>query len=471
MRIERLRDWAPAPGRLVVFRPTSASLAAAQAAPVSPGEPSFLQQDHLNAYRGTVAAGGTHRAWTGTATHLSGAFDAGAMAGALARFVVRHEGLRTWFDLSGAAAVRHLVGSDDVAFEAQELEAPDDWDAAWESFFVALADEACRPDSWPPFVLAAVVREDDASLFWACDHAFTDGASQLMVATELATAYAAEAGRPAVELPAVGSFVAYAAQERERAAGYGLESPELQGWLEIMTRHEGRLPRFPLDLGLAPGETAPVALRDFDALSGDQLEVFDRRCREAGGRFTSGLFAALAVTERRLTGADRYFGVTVLGTRAGDYAMSHGWFCNFAPVEFAIPDGGFAEVVAAAEEAYAVTRSLAAMPVHVAIGALLMSGLTTPEQLGSPQLVSYLDLRKFPGAGLEAHDRGIHFTGVGRTANASMWINREDRRLQIGAQTPDTAAAQQAVDAFFAALAETFADAVSEVATGAGHHR
>jgi len=470
MRIERLEEWAPAPGRIVVFRPTAAARAASAAAPVSPGEPSFLQSDHLNAYRGTVAAGGVHRGWTGSATHLSGPLDVDAMARALARFVVRHEGLRTWFDLGGAAPVRHLVDADDVAFEAVDLDGPDEW-SGWEEFFVGLADQDCRPDSWPPFVLAAIVRDDGASLFWACDHAFTDGASQLMVPVELATAYAAEAGLPSLDLPEVGSFVRYAAEERALAASFGPDSPELQEWIQIMARHEGRLPRFPLDLGLAPGETAPVALRDFDALVGEELEVFERRCKEAGGRFTSGLFAALALAERRLTGAERYFGVTVLGTRSGDYAMSHGWFCNFAPVEFAVPDGDFDAAVRAADEAYAVTRRLAGMPVHVAIGALLMSGMTTLEQLGSPQLVSYLDLRKFPGTGLEAHDRGIHFTGVGRTGNASMWINREEGRLQVGAQTPDTPKAQGAVDTFFGLLAETFRSAVSEVAADAGHHR
>lgn len=468
MRIDFLHTWAPAPGRVLTIRPTAAALAAAEAAPVSPGAPSFLQQDHLDAYRATVARSGVHRAWTGTATHLTGPLDEQALVGALRRFVVRHEGLRTWFDLSGPETVRHLVAAEEVAFEAVELEAPDDWEDSWEEYVVGLCDEACRPDSWPPFLLLAVAREDGFSLLWACDHAFTDGASQLMVPVELSTAYAAEAGLPAPELPEAGSFVTYAAEERELAGTFGLESPELQGWVEIMTRHGGRLPRFPLDLGLQPGETAPVLLREFDALTGDQVDAFELLCKDAGGRFTSGLFAVLAATERRLTGEERYLGVTVMGTRSGPYLMSHGWFCNFAPVELAVPDGPFSQVVAAAEEAYQVTRRLVGMPVHVAIGALLMSGLTTPEELGSPQLVSYLDLRRFPGAGTEAYDRGLHFTGVGRTANASLWINREHGRLQIGAQTPDTPRAQQAVDAYFAAIAETFATALDEAAGSGG---
>ena len=469
MRVDFLHAWAPEPGRVLLLRPTAASAAAARRAPVSPGQPSFLQQDHLDAYRAGRARGATHRAWTGTATHLTGALDEGALTRALRRFVLRHEGLRTWFDLDGDAPVRQLVDADDVAFEAVALDGPEEW-ADWEDYVVGLCDDACRPDAWAPYLLLAVARDDGFSLLWACDHAFTDGASQLMVPVELETAYAAESGAPAPELPEAGSFVDYAAEERERAAGYGIESPELAGWVEIMTRHGGRLPRFPLDLGLEPGETAPVLLRELDALTGADVEAFERVCKEAGGRFTSGLFAALARTERRLTGTERYLGITVMGTRPAPYLMSHGWFCNFAPVELAVPDGPFGEVVAAAEAAYAVAKDLVTMPVHVAIGALLMSGLTTPDQLGSPQLVSYLDLRRFPGAGTEAYDRGLHFTGVGRTGNASLWINREEGRLQIGAQTPDTPLAQRAVDRFFGAFVEVLREAISEVPAGAAHH-
>ena len=114
MKVDFLHNWAPAPGRVLQVLPTPAALVAAQAAPVSPGQPSFLQQDHLDAYRRTVASGGTHRAWTGTASHQTGPLDEAALARALGRFVTRHEGLRTWFDLSGPETVRHLVASDEI---------------------------------------------------------------------------------------------------------------------------------------------------------------------------------------------------------------------------------------------------------------------------------------------------------------------------------------------------------------------
>ncbi|MBO0842864.1 MAG: hypothetical protein J2O46_06740, partial [Nocardioides sp.] len=338
MRIDYLDRLAPAPGRVVVLRPTVDCQEAADNAPVSPGGPSFLQGDHLGAYKARKASGGLHRAWTGAAGEFDEAYDEGAFVQAATALVRRHEGLRTWFDVSGDAPVRHLLGADDVAFEAVDVEAPGDWDGGWEDFLVGLFDEQCTPDSWTPFRLGAIVRDGGFTYFWACDHAFTDGASQIMFPTELAVAYATATGKPTFELPEVASPIAYAADEAQRAATYTAESPEVREWTEIVQRGEGRLPRFPLELGLAPGETAPVRLRDIQVLDGaDKVAAFEQRCRAAGGRFTSGLFAALALTEQRLNGTERYFGVTVMGTRSGDYAMSHGWYCNFAPVEFTLP--------------------------------------------------------------------------------------------------------------------------------------
>jgi len=452
VRLAKLSEWAPAPGRIVVWRPTAAAQAAADAAPVHPGAPSFLQGDHLGAYARTVMSGGTHRAWTGVLTELPGAADLGAIGRALRDFVMRHEGMRTWFGLGETGVERHLVPADAVAFEAEEVPSPADWDAQWEETLVGLVDGTCTPDSWAPFLLAAVVREDDVALVWACDHAFTDGASQLMVLTEIAELYQAEqaatAEAPVDPAPAPDqtSFLSYVEEEQAAAAAYGPDSPELAAWIDIVQRYDGRLPRFPLDLGLEPGETAPVLIRDRDALTGDEVNAFEARCKDAGAGFTSGVFAALALTDTSFSGEDRWWGVTVVGTRGPAYLRTQGWLCNFVPVEFALPEERTFEATAAvAHQAFKKAMAMATMPVHVALGALLASGFTTPDELGSPQLISYLDLRRFPGIGTPAYDNGIHFTGEGRTGNASMWIQRDVDRLQLGAQIPDTEQAQRAV--------------------------
>ncbi|NGN93253.1 hypothetical protein G5C66_10950 [Nocardioides sp. KC13] len=488
MRIGALAELAPAPGRVVVLRPTAACQAAADAAPVSPGAPSFLQADHLDAYRAKVAAGGVHRAWTGTAGEFAGTFSASAYAEALTSFVRRHEGLRTWFDLSGSAPVRHLVPSEAIAFEAVEVEAPADWTDGWEDLLVSLWDEQCRPDSWAPFLLGAIVREDGFTYFWGCDHAFTDGASQLMVPAELGTAYSAALGTEIEPLPEAGSFVTYAAAERQLAAGTDPEAPAVREWVDIVSRHGGRLPRFPVSLGLAPGETAPVRIRRWTALEDEAVSALESLCREAGGRFTSGVFALLAHAEQRLTGSSDYLGITVLGTRSSETAMSHGWFCNFAPVSMPLRQAqdtalgeSFAETVLAAEKAFGTARELARTPVHVPLGVMVAGGVLPPTELASPQMVSYLDVRKFPGAGTVPFDTGLHFTGEGRTANASLWVNRFADRFELATQSPDTEEGGRAVATFFEAVHDVLAelglpvrpvDADRIIGTGhAGHDR
>jgi hypothetical protein len=494
MILGAMGTWSTKPGQVLHVRPTAEARAAAASAPVDPGPPSFLQGDHLRAYAARRASGGGHRAWTGTASRLDGVFDGGALAQALTRLVRRHEGLRTWFDVdacaAGGAPVRHLVPADAVAFEPVAVPAfsprpGGSWDDWVTTHLTETFDAACRPDSWAPFALGAVVADDGFGLFWGCDHAFTDGASQLMVLSELEELYAEELdsrgpgdgrgssgprgsslSRPVPDT--AGSFLAHAEAEHALAAATPADAPEIRAWADAVTAHDGRLPSFALDLGLAPGETAPVRIRSATLLDADGLARLDELAAAHGARFTGAVFAGIALTDARLTGATDWFGVTVVGTRGRGFETTQGWLCNFAPVVFPVADDGvpasFAEVLPAADAAFRQARKVANVPVHAALGVMLADGVLDPASLGSPQLISYLDLRRFPGAGRPAYDNGLHFTGEGRTANASLWVNRDHERLYLVTQSPDAPAAQAAVDRYIAELTATFEAAVGGVA-------
>jgi hypothetical protein len=118
----------------------------------------------------------------------------------------------------------------------------------------------------------------------------------------------------------------------------------------------------------------------------------------------------------------------------------------------------FPETVLSAEKAFGTARELARTPVHVALGAMVAGGVLAPTELASPQMVSYLDVRKFPGAGTTPFDTGLHFTGEGRTANASLWVNRFADRFELATQSPDTEQGGRAVATFFEALHDVLAD-------------
>ncbi|WP_369375045.1 condensation domain-containing protein [Promicromonospora sp. Populi] len=480
MILGAMGTWSPSPGQVLHVRPTADALAAAQGAPVDPGPPSFLQGDHLGAYAARRESGGRHRAWTGTASRLEGEFDAAALARALTRLVRRHEGLRTWFDVDGCAAggtpVRHLVSPDAVDFEVVGVPALSPvpglpWDEWVTMHLNATFDAACRPDSWAPFALGAVVADDGFSLFWGCDHAFTDGASGVMVLSEIEELYAAELGagpEPEPRRETARSCLDHARAEHELAAATPADAPEIQAWVDAVAAHDGRMPRFVLDLGLAPGETAPVRIRSATLLDADGLARMDELAAAHRARFTGAVFAALALTDARLTGATNWFGVTVVGSRGPGFETTQGWLCNFTPITFPVADGGvpasFTTVLPRASAAFRQARKVARVPVHAALGVMLADGVLDPASLGSPQLVSYLDLRKFPGVGRPAYDNGLHFTGEGRTANASLWINRDADRLYVVMQTPDTPTAQAATDRYIAELTATFEAALLPVA-------
>ncbi|WP_084727967.1 condensation domain-containing protein [Rhodococcoides yunnanense] len=457
MIITALSNWKPKPGRLLEWHPTEAALVAARAAAVHPAPASFLQEDHLRATAAAAARGDAHHAYTGVATEIDGSLDADALTRAVRAYVLRHEGLRCWFEVTDSVLTRRL-GSDSVAsFEPTDA-GTFATDAEFQNYVRARFSSEATAFEWPGFVVGAVERDSDFTLYYGADHAFTDGGSQALVISELADLYALEIGESVPELAEAGSHLDYAIEERALATRYGPTAPEIVAWKEIFQRNEGKMPRFPLDLGLAEGEKAPVRIVERYLLDADATASLDRACKAAGARLSSGVFAAVAIADYELAGRADYFGITVLSTRhLGDYGQSQGWFVNFAPVAF--PVGGastFAAVAARAHEAFEKAKQISAAPVHAVLGALAADGTLGSELAVSPNMLSYIDFRWFPGVGRPADARAEHFTGEGSTANASMWINRDADHFYLCAQVPDTAVAAESVERYHAHLQRVF---------------
>lgn len=482
MIITAMGRWNPAPGRLLEWHPTSAARASAEAAPVDSTPASFLQEDHLKAAWAARERGDLHTAYTGVATEIDGDVDTDAMSRALAAYVLRHEGLRCWFEVEGNDVVRRLAPPEVAAFEVTDAGETTD-DDEFQRYVRGRFSSEATADVWPGFVVGVVARPGSFTLYYGADHAFTDGGSQALVISELADLYALETGADVPAPAEAGSHLTYAADERARAATFTADSPEIAAWRDIFTRHDGRMPRFPLDLGLAPGEKAPVRIVERHLLSKEPTAAFDAACKAAGARMSSGIFAAVGITDFELAGTTDYFGITVLSTRHhGDYGQSQGWFVNFAPVAFEVAGNDrFSDVAAAAHRGFEQAKQIAEAPVHAVLGALAADGTLGSELAVSPNMLSYIDFRWFPGVGRDADTRAEHFTGEGSTSNASMWINRDGEHLYLVAQTPDTDVAAAAVKRYHDHLAhvlETIAregdysltpgDLVQEAA-GAGH--
>lgn len=467
MRITAMGNWRPQPGTAVRFDPTEACREAAAATPAHTAPVTFLAQNHVRGAAVARAAGRTHRGYLGSGTEIDGDLDTAALGTALTLFVRRHEVLRTWFECRDGEVTAHVVDPSDIEFEAhvdRELASTEDI----HPYLVDRFDRETPSDSFPGFAFGAIRRPGGFAIFLACDHALSDGASQALALDEIAQIYAELIrpnghGHPEPDpaTPAAGSYFAYAAAEAEVTAEHLAGSPQTRAWQDIFRRHDLQMPRFPLDLGLGPGETAQVAGVEVSLLDRGGIVAFDTVCRAAGGRFVDGIYAAIAVADRELAGADDYYGMTVFNTRAAldGYATSQGWFCNFAPVEFSLAGAStFSELIPAAHTARRRARDLAAVPVAAALTAIAAAGATPDAIITAPNLLSYIDFRWFPGTSREAFRRGALFTGEGRTANASAWINRDHDELYLGSQIPGTRFAESVARPYYERLRDIMTD-------------
>ncbi|MBT0566865.1 condensation domain-containing protein [Williamsia sp. CHRR-6] len=481
MRIEALAVWDLLPGRLIELRPTAAAAAAAAVA-VADDEPgSVLQENHLRSSAAAAAEGRVHTAYLGAFTIVDGAVDAAAMCRALARFVDRHGGLRTRFTVDGARIVRHRIPGDAVAFEAHGIGTVDHdaeivldatgWRGTHQEFFTNLYSAQANALRWPGFAFGFVDHGDQFTMFLGIDHAISDGVSQTFALNEIHEFYLAESqGLPLSPYTAhpTDSFIDYARIERAETATLSTSSPDVAELIEIYLANGGGMPRFALDLGLAPGETAPWFGVRQRLLDDAEANAFESLVTAAGFKVPSALYALLATLDREIAGRRSYFGINVVSSRStGNFMLSQGWFCHFATVAFEIGETAtFLECLSHAHQGYRRARRLASVSPELIFAGLLEAGVAPSEIFRSPNMVSYIDFRQFPANGSPAYDNGMQFTGEGRTSNASLWVTRESDGLYAGSQTPDTPVANSVIARYFTRMVAVLRDIVDT-----GDHR
>lgn len=472
MEITAMDWWCPASGTALRWRPTETCAQAAAATPAGEAATTFLAENHVRTSQLARSRGDEHRAYLGSGTDMDGEFDAVAMTRALEGFVRRHPILRTWFDIVGSEVHTHVVAPEDIAFDVEELGPIESGEQFSRHLSRRFGSEAIS-DSFPGFAFGVISRPGGFTVFLGCDHALSDGASQALALSEIADLYAEYADVPADGPVSVDTAVDghgdYAVIEREHAARCDEGTAEVTEWRKTFIRNGLRMPAFPLDLGLAPGETAPVRPLAMTMLDRDGIAAFDSACKRAGGSFVAGIYAALAITGVELAGLTNYYGMTVLNTRAmlPRFASSQGWFCAFAPIEIETAGAArFSDLMPAASAAQQRAKRLATVPVQSVLGAMVSAGAPIEEIVSAPNLLSYIDFRKFPADGTTAYERGVIFTGEGRTANASTWINRDHDRLYLGSQTPDTRFAQCQLHRYYTHLCAVVAAVAAD-----GDHR
>ncbi|MGW4241721.1 condensation domain-containing protein [Nocardia sp. NPDC004722] len=455
-------DWHPTPGRVTGWSLAPRSHAAMLAAPPHPAPPSYQQEQYLRAALRNVDAGLRASRLCMIVFELPGQPDHAAMTRAIVRFLRRHDSFASWFTHEPDGSVVRRT----VAAEAIDVVAHDYGQLATSAEIRARV-QATTPDAlhWDCFGFGVIEHERSFTVYAAVDHLHTDGVAQALTCTDLLVLYGSELSGGTVELPPTGSHLAYCTRERARNARLRPDSAPVRTWVRLLRANGGEMPSLPVDLGITSGAGyrpgAQLTLPLFDAAA---AERFEDACTSAGGRFLSGLFAALALTGREAAERERYFALTPVNTRdtvAEDTSI--GWYTNLVPIAFDVaPRDAFADLVAAAQRACDAAKDLT----HVSPHRVLELAATEPGIHADPgwaaTMLSYVDVRKIPGVDMFDTIKGGMFGSNAAAGAVYVWVNRFPDVTTLSLLFPDTPEAHASIERYVKTLVAVCASVVAD---------
>ncbi|MFJ3583448.1 condensation domain-containing protein [Streptomyces sp. NPDC090127] len=438
MRITDIQRGEVRPGRLVEWTLSPATVAAARGLPVDSRPPAYIQETHLRRARSVRDDGLFVPTWIGVAFDLPGPVDLDVLQEALLSWTVRHETLRSgfrWAGDSGDELHRFTLDAADMALRRDEV---GDFPHA-EGLVRHLQDrfdEVADALVWPNLIYTAVLRDDSASVYMAFDHSNVDATSLFRVPAELHDLYTA--GREPKELAPAASYVDFCEIERARADRVDGGHDSVARWQEFIRRCGGRLPSFPVELGLTPGSPpAPQRLLCEPLADTAGTEAFEAYCRPYGGTM-AGVLAATALFVHEMGDQDVYRTVVPFHTRGkSGWNDSVGWYVGGAPIEVPVGRGPrFPDVLREVRGELVANRPLARIPLSRVL-ALLDEG-DRPGSTDLCSLVSYVDTRSFPGAERWQEQRAHGLVRVSYSDHVYVWVNRTHEGLWLASRYPDT---------------------------------
>ncbi|WP_225822748.1 condensation domain-containing protein [Streptomyces naphthomycinicus] len=454
MRISDIQRCEVRPGRLVEWTFSPATVAAAAALPPDPRPPAYIQESHIRTARTVREDGLFVPTWLGTAFDLPGQADLDALEQALRDWTLRHETLRSGFRWAGDDMHRFTLDDEDVSLHREEVGQFTDTEALTR-YLQDRFDVAADALGWPNLIFAAVVRDDSTSVYMAFDHTNVDAYSVHRIPHEIHELYTAGVtGRPAAGTP-VGSYVDFCEQERANADGIDDTHAIVQRWREFIGRCGGRLPAFPVDLGLRPGDALPAQKLMCEPLLGaDEAAAFDAYCRPYGGSLV-GVLAATSLIVHEIGGQPCYRTVVPFHTRLKSaWSDSVGWYVGGAPIE--VPAArDFDEALATVRAELRANRSLARIPLARVLRLLGADFRPTSPDMYS--IVSYVDARLIPGADDWTEQKAYGLIRVSYGDQVCVWVNRLHEGLWLACRYPDTEAAYDNVRRYVEGLRELIA--------------
>ncbi|MFF9085559.1 condensation domain-containing protein [Streptomyces sp. NPDC014991] len=442
MRISDIQRCEVRPGRLVEWTFSPATIAAAAALPPDPRPPAYIQESHIRTARSVREDGLFVPTWLGTAFDLPGRADLDVLERVLRDWTLRHETLRSGFRWAGDDMHRFTLDGRDVSLRREVVGDFADTGALVRHLQDRF-DVAADALGWPNLIYAAVVRDDSTSVYMAFDHTNVDAYSLQRVPDEIHELYTAAAtGRCAVDA-STRSYVDFCQQERADADGIDDTHAIVARWREFIGRCDGRLPEFPVDLGLRPGGELPTQkLMCEPLLDAGAAAAFETHCRPYGGSLV-GVLAATSLIVHELGGQPYYRTVVPFHTRVKSaWSDSVGWYVGGAPIE--VPAArDFDGALTAVRSELRANRSLARIPLARVLRLLGADFRPTSPDMYS--IVSYMDARVVPGSARWAEEKAYGLIRVSHGDQVCVWVNRLHEGLWLACRYPDTEVAYKNV--------------------------
>jgi len=444
--VSTVNEWELAPGTLVSWHASAASLARARDASVSPVPPSYVQARHLRSFCEQAARGFEHSRLLIASGEAPGRCDLRAMTYVINKHLRRHDTYRSWFEYHDADhIVRHTIADPaDIKFVPSEH---------GELTSGELRDHiVSTPDSlqWDCFGFGIIQHPDRFTFYASIDHLHADGQFVGMGLMEFQTMYAELlTGKPPVGLPQAGSYDDFCVRQRAYTSALTVDSPEVRAWIDFAEANDGTFPKFPLPLG---DESVPCGgdLMTMRLMDERQTERFEAACVAAGARFIGGMFACISIALHQLTGAKTYFGITPRDTRTEADFTTQGWFTGHIPVTVPVSGSCFNTMAQNAQMSFDSGANLAQVPFERVVE--LAPSLRNPPPLFS--LVNFFDAQVAPLSMLAKllGDRTVGGHSDGRVTYPLSTMIGRFTQTTAGVLFPDNADARDSITRYLGAL-------------------
>ena len=418
MKLSSSESWEVEPGELVRWRAVPGGAAARSSAPVSENE-----RFHLS----SIAAG--QPGWMALTLDFPEVLDADLLGEVFGTIIARHDALRSHYVPTDDGGVARLLHPG-VDVKEEFREAGEGLSAqAFAARLIEHIGATCNPFEPMPHFLAAVIRPGGTTLVCAFDHCYVDARSLAVVSTEICELLAGRGLAPAESGLDARRVLA------EGEASVTADDPRLGGWERFLTATGWTVPEFPLDLGVAAGDSLPVHTMVRTLLSGDDAAIFSSTVHRRGARTYPAVLTCAGMAVNAAGGPDEVATVVPTGTGAAPGCVS--WSVGNAPMRISATGDLYAAM-------YRNTRRLAAAlplaeigltPVYAAFGDRLRPGRS------DVFMMSYVDYTRLPTPRGDVVVRQISSQKPTDTAQWWFWRDRDGIHVRVRYPHTDQAVA------------------------------